>query len=195
MARPDELGQCEGLCTDCLEDTPSYCTACKEGAELSNTDPGLCVCKPGYVAEHDAAHCQKTCEGACKSCLLSDPAICTSCIFGYVLTDWATPSPSTCVHWSEVCPDNCCKCEIHDPVTCVECCPGFNIWPEMASDKEWACVDPDRCHDECLTCLNPAPDSCLSCYPNASIAEPLSSEMNGYCTCNTHWLPAPDAAN
>jgi len=62
-------------------------------------EEGKCDCKEGYTAQEEAPFCQKDCNDGCKSCLLADENICTSCIEDYVLTSWDPEEPSPCIHW------------------------------------------------------------------------------------------------
>jgi len=112
---PHQPEPCRSPCVTCKPDDPSHCLSCKEGAVLSrrNNEVGVCICKLRYTPEPDAAHCQLKCAETCKSCLIWDPYLCTSCIEGHVLLKFKTNEPSICVPEMDFCPENCCDCDIY----------------------------------------------------------------------------------
>jgi len=142
------------------------------------------------MANDNGTSCQRECNYGCKSCLLADPEICTSCIEGYFLTQWSPLLPSPCVSYADACPENCCHCDVENPFICLACCDGFAL---IGNE----CIPVAQCHRTCLTCnVDFNADHCLTCFHGAYIAEPMGHEGYGACECiSEQWKPAPDTSN
>lgn len=114
---------CSSICGACSEGDPdpTFCTTCRDGAELDPNSDGVCVCKSGYFPNPDAGNCKKVCATGCLSCTLSDETICTACEEGYVLQAFNPLAPSVCITLEEACPENCGECNIENPFTCDVC--------------------------------------------------------------------------
>ena len=179
---------CVPPCVTCDIADSTYCLTCNEGSELSNRALGTCVCKVGYRPDPDSRQCQFICEEPCKSCLLSDTELCTSCIEGYKLSD--PKQPSACV---PDCPENCCECDGDFIGTCSVCCPGYMMAFDDFGVFTHCELDPN-CHVTCKTCVNSDPLKCTRCFEHASIVD-LHPPLNiGPCECDDHYMPTPDAS-
>jgi len=182
--------QCVYPCSSCSPSDPTVCLSCVAGytynasslqncvANLTCTNNNNCVFCP-YTYSLSASNNQQTCVSCaagsnCARCLPNTPSVCTSCQWGYYLTN-----QQVCA----ACPDACGSCITAS--ICITCAWGYvanmpattltnsvlsprltdQVAPSMVNPQPVGCT---ACSSPCMSCMI-SPTTCLSCVTNYTL--------------------------
>lgn len=165
---------CSSSCGKC-QTTPSHCTACYPGAQVTGTNTCQCIAIP---AENPQACTVSTCHATCATCAGTGANQCNTCVTGLTL---AGTAPNSCECTGSFylsgtscapCDSSCATCDGGTSSSCLSCASGT-----LAGSAPNSC---SICDSHCSTCAGAGANQCLTCTSGLS---PVGGSTPTTCEC------------